>query len=349
MRLDSFREDHVPLLPPDPGSLLPTAATRPVFRRCGYCPLLRVRPELVEELEQGTVECHARQQHIGFLSGLRPAQWRASHSRLCESPRSDAKLDIVLQANLVGSTPAPFAGASGELRFASAPEENGVGKFYVALVSQFEKGSGIGIQGWQIVASVTGDLRLTGLRPVGAGQIASSEGWVFSRRVDPSFPHPDTGLPQGEGFVYLGILSTSSARTLPERGTQTVLEVTVETTRPVLEGVPVGGRIEWREHMWHLMVPPAPDQPAPIENIFAIDGRSYHPCTCAGADIVFETVSIPPGWFRRGDVNDDSVLDISDAVRVLDFLFLGEETPNCQDAADANHDGGLDIRMRSGS
>jgi hypothetical protein len=49
------------------------------------------------------------------------------------------------------------------------------------------------------------------------------------------------------------------------------------------------------------------------------------------------------GRFHRGDVTDDGVLDISDAVSVLGFLFLGGERPGCMSAADANTDGEVDI------
>jgi hypothetical protein len=47
--------------------------------------------------------------------------------------------------------------------------------------------------------------------------------------------------------------------------------------------------------------------------------------------------------FTRGEANADGVLDISDPVAVLGFLFLGTDTPPCIDAADANDDGELDI------
>jgi len=48
--------------------------------------------------------------------------------------------------------------------------------------------------------------------------------------------------------------------------------------------------------------------------------------------------------FRRGDVNADSALDIADAIRTLEFLFLGGgAAPSCARAADSNDDGRLDI------
>lgn len=47
--------------------------------------------------------------------------------------------------------------------------------------------------------------------------------------------------------------------------------------------------------------------------------------------------------FLRGDVNDDGTIDISDAIRLLNWLFLGGEQVPCKAAGDANGDGTLDI------
>jgi hypothetical protein len=47
--------------------------------------------------------------------------------------------------------------------------------------------------------------------------------------------------------------------------------------------------------------------------------------------------------FVRGDSNRDDVVNISDAVHTLGFLFLGGTQSVCPDAADTNDDGRLDI------
>ena len=47
--------------------------------------------------------------------------------------------------------------------------------------------------------------------------------------------------------------------------------------------------------------------------------------------------------FHRGDPNDDGGMDLSDAVSVLGFLFLGGEAPGCLESADTNNDGAIDI------
>ena len=52
----------------------------------------------------------------------------------------------------------------------------------------------------------------------------------------------------------------------------------------------------------------------------------------------------PPQTFVRGDANDDTRTDISDAIAALSFLFLGStEKPGCQKAADVDDSGVLDI------
>ena len=47
--------------------------------------------------------------------------------------------------------------------------------------------------------------------------------------------------------------------------------------------------------------------------------------------------------FRRGDVNVDGVVDISDGIRIINRLFLGADPFPCDDAADANDDGTHDV------
>jgi hypothetical protein len=50
-----------------------------------------------------------------------------------------------------------------------------------------------------------------------------------------------------------------------------------------------------------------------------------------------------PGVFVRGRVNGDATIDLSDAVSILGYLFLGGVAPLCLDAADVNDSGILDL------
>jgi hypothetical protein len=54
----------------------------------------------------------------------------------------------------------------------------------------------------------------------------------------------------------------------------------------------------------------------------------------------FEVLTRP---FLRGEVNDDGAIDITDAVFLLGYLFLGGEEPPCLESADADDNGELEI------
>lgn len=47
--------------------------------------------------------------------------------------------------------------------------------------------------------------------------------------------------------------------------------------------------------------------------------------------------------FIRGDANDDGTVDLTDAVSLLEFLFLGTRELNCRDAGNSNGDGDVDV------
>ncbi|MEK6844462.1 MAG: dockerin type I domain-containing protein, partial [Nanoarchaeota archaeon] len=49
------------------------------------------------------------------------------------------------------------------------------------------------------------------------------------------------------------------------------------------------------------------------------------------------------GEFYRGDSTQDFIIDISDAINILGYLFTGSGTITCQDAADVNDDGEIDL------
>ena len=47
--------------------------------------------------------------------------------------------------------------------------------------------------------------------------------------------------------------------------------------------------------------------------------------------------------FIRGDANRDGLLDISDVILVLNYLFILGPVPPCEDSADSNNDGNIDL------
>lgn len=69
------------------------------------------------------------------------------------------------------------------------------------------------------------------------------------------------------------------------------------------------------------------------------------PRSCGDAPDIgaFEFGCAPPPAFRRGDANLDAVVDVSDAIFVLGFLFAAQTGIACEDAADVNDDGEIDV------
>lgn len=82
-----------------------------------------------------------------------------------------------------------------------------------------------------------------------------------------------------------------------------------------------------------------------IENIVTLDSETVAPASTGTLEIVLEgsdQVS-PGGKFIRGDANDDTRVDIADAIWIVLFLFYTGERKPCVAAADANDDGVADI------
>jgi len=47
--------------------------------------------------------------------------------------------------------------------------------------------------------------------------------------------------------------------------------------------------------------------------------------------------------FRRGDVDDNGNVEVTDAIRILGYLFLGGDRPSCMETADADNNGNIEL------
>jgi hypothetical protein len=63
----------------------------------------------------------------------------------------------------------------------------------------------------------------------------------------------------------------------------------------------------------------------------------------ADDDLYFEVPELHDASFVRGDVNEDSRVNLSDPIALLGHLFLGAAGPYCRDSADANDNGEVDL------
>jgi hypothetical protein len=83
-----------------------------------------------------------------------------------------------------------------------------------------------------------------------------------------------------------------------------------------------------------VRVPAGPPGPSSLEVAFP------------GSGVIFQEpleVGTGAGRFRRGDADGSGIVDLSDAVMLLDHLFRGGEAPACADAADSDDSGALDL------
>jgi len=63
----------------------------------------------------------------------------------------------------------------------------------------------------------------------------------------------------------------------------------------------------------------------------------------AGPFWSFRTDGAGDVFFRRGDTLDDGILNVTDAIAVLNWLFLGGEPPSCRSSADVDDSGIVDL------
>ena len=81
---------------------------------------------------------------------------------------------------------------------------------------------------------------------------------------------------------------------------------------------------------------------SPILNIFTVNNQSKIP-VMTGATVRVYPEDHPERLFIRGDVNFTGNVDITDAIYLLSFLFLGFEDPECLDTADTLDEGRINI------
>ena len=130
-----------------------------------------------------------------------------------------------------------------------------------------------------------------------------------------SFQTPEFNLPADEEHHVLSF----TFRVLDEVPSGTITEVTFQD----------GGQ--------------GPGQP--VENVLTSFGKAWTPDTANSFLLVRGEINIVDeiSIFIRGDSNADQIVDISDPLRTLSYLFVGGMNPGCFDAADATDDGILDI------
>ncbi len=155
--------------------------------------------------------------------------------------------------------------------------------------------------------------------------------------VDPTFENTTGALagagPQGAGMSFFFGTNIITGFSYPA-GTFTIIDIDVEVTIPT--GVdPETVTIDLKNGIKGVGQP----QDLTITSLINPDIQS-----AVVNGLTFEVSNAPPEiLFKRGDSNNDGAVDISDAIHVLRYLFLGDDELHCQDASDSNDDELIDI------
>jgi hypothetical protein len=187
---------------------------------------------------------------------------------------------------------------------------------------------GVTADGCEIVAATTdGTLAAT----VAQGGLSSS-GFAKSEVIDPA---KNGGR---KGAVSAIMLSLTDGTTLPATGIgpgcaalNEVLRLTVSA--PVPDGPSGSCALAFTDGLT--------GSGQPVGNLV---GRATDIPSTARPSLTGATISVEEGtFFLRGDAGADGETTISDAIRILDFLFTGDTVLACKDAADTDDSGEIDI------
>jgi len=166
---------------------------------------------------------------------------------------------------------------------------------------------------------VTGvDFLLTNLR------LLSPELLAFNISNDPERPYVTSG-------IIFDIEPPYDGRTLPPGENQRLLNIIADIS-PL---APVEGSTVVR-------LANGVGEP-PLENILTVNSMTVLPRLEKAGTVFFSAPEMSTAAFVRGDANGNQLVNISDPVVLLGYLFLGEAPVACLDAADANDSGTINV------
>jgi PKD repeat protein len=159
-----------------------------------------------------------------------------------------------------------------------------------------------------------------------ASELSALNPELFAVQIseDPDDPYLTVG-------ILIDVQTPFDGRKMPPGQDQRILSVVINV-RP---DAPVGSstRLELRNQTGR----------PPLNNIFTVNGLSILPVLDGEGTISIERLTFPPPrFFIRGDSDSSGVVDLTDAVSTLNYLFGGANIA-CEDAADVTDDGEINV------
>ena len=231
-------------------------------------------------------------------------------------------------------------GAGGEIVVEVDKDGTGTAVAYAAIVSDLE---GDGAQGWSIAVAIQEGAGGVLTEAAVAGTSAAPEpdglwrgGFAKTELVNPDVvpaSGPLAGQRQGPGAVSAIVLSLTEAVTLPPKGAESVLKLTVGEAAPQ-------GDDDQTARLFFKSGLKGSGQP--VNNVITVGGVTLSACNTEMADVTVRFTLSKVKNFRRGDSNNDGKVDIADPIWIVNELFRQGPASPCQDAADANDSGVID-------
>jgi hypothetical protein len=226
-------------------------------------------------------------------------------------------------------------GDQGEIISEGAPWVTNTTTVYANIVSNVV---GVNVQGWSLGIWVDGTANVVSATTAGtAADIMERGGY---RDSNGSFNKTQVIDPTKYGGIKAACTAVAlttqglEAAAFPPVGTESVLAMRLSSAEPQ-------GETEQVAHLSFFDCRLGTGQP--VDLVVMVSGNSGRVCNAfeARTSVVFRKCPIPR--FLRGNANADGLVDIADAVWILNQLFGSGPPSVCADAADANDSGGLDI------
>jgi len=212
---------------------------------------------------------------------------------------------------------------SNQIRIAGVRVYPGQKGVYVPILATHDKAA----QGFTIAAVY--DPHILDIRSVdfGASNLAFLQPELFA--VDISKDPLDAYVTAG---ILFDMVAPFDGRVMPPGVDSRIANIILNVSPNALPGSST--RIELRNQL---------GQP-PLNNIVTVEGFTVMPLLREGGLVTIEHLTFPPPrFFLRGDTDGNGVVNLTDVIVTLTYLFRGGSEPDCHDAADANDSGVIDI------
>jgi hypothetical protein len=251
--------------------------------------------------------------------------------------------DSVVFEGIVGDTTLLCGADGGEIDVAVLAGEKGAGSVFVNVVSDLPTDPEAlppnlgGAQGWSLSIAVDG-MGVKTATTVGTASDTVDNGGYWEggfNKTQVIDPAKNAGQ---QGAVSAVVLSFTTGATLPNKGTQTVLALSVEASENQGDADQTG-TVKFKSGLVGAG--------QPVQNALTVGGATESACNfgTASVKVVFKKAVITDHKFIRGNPNNDGKVNIADPIWIINELFRSDRNPPatvCKDAADANNDGTID-------